>query len=119
MLKQVRILKGGITFNGLDAKVGEVKELDPKAAKSLVESKLAEYVEVEEVEEEETFDPKGKAGKPVGEEIEAIAKAIDDKHKRDDLYEEAKRLDIEVAHDTKKADLIAKIIENGKYDHLV
>ena len=124
-----------VTLQGRDVPAGEIIDVPEKSAKNLAENKFVTLEAVTEATKKPVEPPKVTGDTNVddngyngtGEEnasqdtvdVEAIAKAIDDKHKRDELYDIAKDLDIEIPHDIKKADLIAKIIENGVYDNLV
>lgn len=143
MATQIR-LKKVLTLNGLKRNIGEVIEIPEASAKGLIANGKAEAVEIVQEAVNSDGDQKvddngeGGTGEENGgnaggsddktpEELAAeaaeahakLVKAIDEKNKRDELYEAAKALDIEIAHDIKKAELIEKIIENGKYDHLV
>lgn len=140
----IRIKKLGVTLNGLDVKPGQIVEVPKGSGTSLVASGHGEVVEAENTSDEAsnvTGDANVGSGEESGagegntgtdgapgdktpEELEAEAllklkKAIDEKNTRASLYDEAKTLNIEIAHNIVKADLITKIIENGKYDHLV
>ena len=50
---------------------------------------------------------------------EAVCKALDNKYNRDPLYDKAKEMDIEIAYNAKKGDIINAIIDAGKADVLV
>lgn len=104
---RIKILKDGVTFGPSVLDVGMETEIDEVSGLRLVKDGWAEIVEVEP---------------PAGDEIpsyDEMVKALDDLYKADDLKTKAKELGVEFEAKATKAEVIASVIEAGKYDDLV
>lgn len=108
-----------IRHDGVQYKKGALIEgLTAKAAQRLVDIKAAEYVVSPE---EELKKQKVQAPPPVvtPEQFAEYAKDLDELYNADELKREAKEVGVDLTGITKKEDVIAAIINQGKADELL
>ena len=105
---KIKILKEGVTFGPSVLDVGMETVVDETSGLRLIKDGWAELVK--------TVEP------PAGDDIpsyDEMVKAIDDLYKADDLKAKAKELGVEFDAKATKGEVIANVIEAGKYDALV
>lgn len=104
---KIKILKEGVTFGPSVLDVGMETVVDEASGLRLIEDDWAELVETVE---------------PPADDIpsyDEMVKALDDLYKADDLKAKAKELGVEFDAKATKAEVIASVIEAGKYEDLV
>lgn len=101
---KVTILKQGVTDHNSLLEVGAVIEIDDRNGASLIAGGYAEAVEGDEDAE------------PTAEEM---AKALDKKYNADELKAAATAAGVTYADNAKKGEVVAAIIEAGKYAELM
>lgn len=103
---KIRILKEGVTFDTSVLDVGTETEVDETSGLRLIEDGWAELIEVE----------------PADDDIPSyneMVEAIDGLYKADDLKAKAKEMGVDFDAKATKGDVIANLIEAGKYADLV
>ena len=140
-MKKVRIAKLGVFHGGESLGIGHEMELDNVSADALIASGHAEEINdaVEDAGSGETGegnqtpgegqeggqmtpgqgDNNGQEGVDPEAELKKARKALDSQYHRDDLYEAAIKAGVDIAYDTKKADIIEAVITQGKKDALL
>lgn len=109
-MAKVLIIGLGVTLSGMDITPGMTIEINEPSALSLIEAGLAEAVENVDLVEDPPADP---PMDPVSDEVHLQTKALDGQYKRDELYEAAKAIGVDIAFDAKKAEVISAVIAQG------
>ena len=130
-MPKIKLLRS-VTYMGHDVEAGEVIEIAEKSAKSLVSSGVAEEIaEIAPGSSQEGEDWLGNATVPPGQlkpaegeimppvDVEKLAKALDDKFKRDELAAVAKEIGVEFPFDAKKAEIVNAVIAAEKANTLL
>lgn len=148
-MANIKITRVGVSYKGKDIPLGEIVETDAASAASLIADGYAEAAAetVAENALKSPVSPSNPSGdklpegtgegqtggqqedgggknegteNPTGEDALAkTKKAINDKYKRDELYDAAKLAGVEIAFDAKKADIIDAVIAQGKAEALL
>jgi hypothetical protein len=111
--------KHSIRHNGKEYKKGAILDgLKPKEEKRLVSLKAAEYVlsPEEELKKQQVANDKVVISE---EEFTELRDALEDEYNYDDLKRAAKEAGVDLTNATKKDDIIAAIINQGKADELL
>lgn len=104
----IKIIKEGVTFGPSVLDVGTETKIDEASGLRLIKDGWAELVEVIEPPADDTTPT-----------YEEMTEALDSLYKADDLKTKAKELGVEFDAKATKGDVIAAVIEAGKYDDLV
>ena len=107
---KIEIVKTGVTDHSSLLDVGTVIEIDDKNGASLIAGGYAVAVEVEDDEEDE-------GGKTPT--FEEMAKALDKKFNAENLKAAATAVGVAFPADAKKSDVVAAVINAGKYADLM
>lgn len=128
MTKMKITLLAAVTFAGAILEAGESLELSERSAKALIDEGKAKPTKTSK--KPPVNDSEGgkepEVGKDANEQTEAnsedsgkISSALDDKYKRDELAEAAKKAGVEFPFDARKQEIIDTVIEAGKADALL
>ena len=102
---KICITKLGVTDHGSILEVGTITEIDDRNGASLVAGGYADAVEDEPGHDDPT--------------AEEMAKALDKKYNAEDLKAAATAAGVEYAANAKKSEVVAAVLEAGKYADLM
>jgi len=143
-MPKVKFLKV-ITMGSSEMPIGTIDEVDEQSAAALVREGAAELVEVEAIDDDQDPDKQADqddakvegetaaeadetkaqvildeaAAEPTAEDLTMIRKAFDAQYKRDEIYEAAKAVGVEISYDAKKGEIIEAVIAAGHADTLL